>query len=77
MSEADSELNQELTEAFDDPDGFDFGFEEKRAEINFANFGFDPNKALELQEAEMERIYQEHGMGGVIATINGYLERQK
>jgi hypothetical protein len=50
--ESDSELNQEFAHAADNPQDFDFGFENEREATGFANFGFDPTKAAELRAAE-------------------------
>jgi hypothetical protein len=55
------DLNEELQEAWDDPDNFDFGFEDERLEDNFANFDFDPEEAERLQQEEMDRIRAEEG----------------
>lgn len=40
--------------ACNEPDGFDFGFAEERAESNFANFGVDEQRHRE--------IFSEHGV---------------
>lgn len=56
MDERDSELNQELLEAFEDEANFDFGFEEKREASGFANFDFDPAEAEAMRQAELDRI---------------------
>ena len=48
-----SPLNDEFGDAYDDPDDFDFGFEEVRADDGLANFDFDPEEARRMR---MEQI---------------------
>lgn len=64
MCERDSQLNQELTEAFEDEENFDFGFEKQREATGFNNFEFDPAEAERMRQAELERIEAEQRDGG-------------
>ena len=59
--EANSQLNDQLKYAFDNPEEFDFGFVDEREEAGFANFGFDPDEAKRLQDAELNRIRDNEG----------------
>lgn len=54
--EGDTPLNQEFQEAFDNPEDFDFGFEEERAEDGYANFGFDPEEAERMRQEEDDEV---------------------
>ena len=57
--ERDSELNRQFGEAFENPDDFDFGFEQEREASGFANFDFDPAEAEAMRQSELERIRDE------------------
>lgn len=54
--EQDTPASKAFTAAFDNPEDFDFGMEAERADTGFANFGFDPEKAAQLREAEEVRM---------------------
>lgn len=45
-----SDLQSDFEKACNDPQSFDFGFQEQRRESGFANFGFDPAEAARLRE---------------------------
>lgn len=53
---ADGGLADEFEVAANDPQGTDFAFLKAREASGFANFGFDPERAAELRQAELERI---------------------
>ncbi len=59
MNEADSPLNQEFSQAADNPNDFDFGFVEQRRECGLANFNFPPDEAAVMRERELARIAAE------------------
>ena len=63
---------QDFAQAFEDPDNFDFGHEERRAETGFANFGFDPDEAQRLQNEQLDRIRKNEGEAGVQRQAEGY-----
>lgn len=54
-----SKLNQELANAFENPDDFDFGFVAEREDTDFANFDFDEDEARDMRNKELDRIAQE------------------
>ena len=54
-------LNDEFGDSYDDPDDFDFGFEEVRADDGLANFDFDPEEAKQMRQEELDRIRESEG----------------
>ena len=56
-----SPLNDEFGDAYDNPDDFDFGFKEERADDGLANFDFDPEEARQMQQEELDRIREAEG----------------
>ena len=72
QDDIETEVAQDFAQAFEDPDNFDFGHEERRAETGFANFGFDPDEAQRLQNEQLDRIRKNEGEAGVQRQAEGY-----